>query len=84
MGKGEGRSKRLQDLPSPLDGLVELQVIAFWVRDPGKQPLAFWIATVILLFNGANGDSSRLELLQESPQVINSIVHHALSTLRTE
>src|SRR6266436_8577875 len=84
MGKGDGRSKRRQDLPSPLDRLVELKVIAFWVRDPGKQPLAFWIATVMLLFNGANGDSSRLELLQEFPQVINAIVNHVLSTLRTE
>jgi len=84
MGKGYGRSKRRQDLPYPLDGLVELKVIAFWVRDPGKQPCAFWIATVILLFNVANGDSSGLELLQESPQVINAIVNHVLSTLRTE
>jgi hypothetical protein len=71
-------------LTNHLDGLVELKVIAFWVRDPGKQPFTFWIATVILLFNGANGDSSGLELLQESPQVINAIVHHALSALRTE
>jgi hypothetical protein len=84
MGKDDGRSKKLHDLPSPLDGLVELKVIAFWVRDPGKQPLAFWRATVMLLFNGANGDSSGVELLQESPQVSNAIVHQVLSTLRTQ
>src|SRR2546423_109767 len=82
--KACGRSKRLQELPSPLDGLVEFKVIAFWVRDPGKQPLAFWIATVILLFNGGNFDSSGLELLQESPQIVNAIVHHVLSTLRAK
>ena len=53
-------------------------MVALRVPNPAKQPLTSWIATIILLLNGAGSNFPGLELLQEPPQIIYTFVRPSL------